>query len=144
VSSDGVDAFFFTRETLAPNDKNGTLMKIYDAREGGGFFVIPPPPTCAASDECHGPGSQAAGPIRLGTLEGEGRNVETETSCDSERLLRRAGKLSKNAARLRSRARRSSGSKAKALRRKARGAAQKAKKVRGQAKRCLRRSGGAK
>ncbi len=67
--------FFFTRETLAANDKNGTLMKIYTAREDGGFFVIPPPPGCRASDECHGPGSQAPRPALIGTLKNSGGNV---------------------------------------------------------------------
>ena len=57
VSADGVNAFFFTRETLAPQDKNGETMKIYDARAGGGFLQIPPLPLCAAKDECHGPGT---------------------------------------------------------------------------------------
>jgi DNA-binding beta-propeller fold protein YncE len=57
VSADGTDAFFFTRDVLVANDKNGTLMKLYDARESGGFFVIPEPPPCVASDECHGAGS---------------------------------------------------------------------------------------
>jgi DNA-binding beta-propeller fold protein YncE len=57
VSADGSDAFFFTRDVLVANDKNGTLMKLYDARENGGFFVVPAPPPCVASDECHGAGS---------------------------------------------------------------------------------------
>jgi hypothetical protein len=65
VTADGTDAFFFTREKLASNDENGNLMKLYTAREGGGFFVIPPTPPCAASDECHGPSSQAAPPVEL-------------------------------------------------------------------------------
>lgn len=72
VSADGADAFFFTRDKLVPGDRNGQAMKIYDAREDGGFFVIPPPPLCAASDECHGPGSQAAEPPGIATLEGAG------------------------------------------------------------------------
>ena len=58
VSADGTDAYFFTRDTLVPQDQNGTLTKIYDARELGGFPFIPRPPPCKASDECHGPGSQ--------------------------------------------------------------------------------------
>ena len=42
VSADGTDAFFFTHDTLAPEeDQNGQLMKIYDARVGGGFFKLP-------------------------------------------------------------------------------------------------------
>lgn len=57
ASADGTDAFFFTRDRLIADDKNGTLMKIYDARENGGFFVVPSSPACVASDECHGAGS---------------------------------------------------------------------------------------
>jgi hypothetical protein len=72
VSSSGRDAFFFTRDVLVPEDKNGQAMKIYDAREEGGFFVIPPPPPCAASDECHGPGTQAQAPPQIGTFRGTG------------------------------------------------------------------------
>jgi hypothetical protein len=68
VSADGVDAFFFTHETLAKaEDENQTLTRIYDARSGGGFFAIPPPPPCKASDECHGPGTAAAGPPSIRT-----------------------------------------------------------------------------
>jgi hypothetical protein len=57
VSANGTDSFFFTRDVLVADDKNGTLMKVYDARANGGFFVVPPPPACVASDECHGAGS---------------------------------------------------------------------------------------
>src|SRR5262249_30698475 len=62
VSRDGKDAFFFTREQLVPEDQNEEAMRVYDAREDGGVFVVPSSPPCAASDECHGPGSQAALP----------------------------------------------------------------------------------
>ena len=75
VSSDGTDAFFFSRETLASNDGNGNLVKLYDAREGGGFFTIPPPPACVASDECHGPGSPTPPPTTCGTCGGRGGNL---------------------------------------------------------------------
>jgi hypothetical protein len=144
VSADGVDAFFFSRETLAPNDRNGNRMKIYDARSEGGFFVIPPPPPCAASDECHGPGSQAAPPIDLGTLEGEGRNPAPEATCDPAQLSNRARALERRAAQLRRKARGHSGKAAARLRRNARKNARKAKRARNAAKRCLRQSGGAK
>jgi hypothetical protein len=70
VTADGRDAFFFTREKLVPTDLNGEAMKLYDAREEGGFFEIPQPPPCAASDECHGPSSQAPPPPQLGTFRG--------------------------------------------------------------------------
>jgi hypothetical protein len=82
VSEDGKDALFFTRDKLAPGDQNGSLMRIYDAREEGGFFHIPTPPPCAASDECHGPGSQAAPPAEIGSLGGTRGNVgEKKVGC---------------------------------------------------------------
>ncbi|HWP33667.1 MAG TPA: hypothetical protein VNL97_07950 [Solirubrobacterales bacterium] len=79
VSRDGTDAFFFTREVLVGEDRNGQAMKLYDARAGGGRFVIAPDPPCAASDECHGPGTQAAPAPQVGTLNGTGGQY-TETT----------------------------------------------------------------
>ena len=73
VSGDGRDAYFFTRDTLSPEDLNGSPMKIYDARAEGGFLYSAPPFPCAASDECHGPGTQAAEPPTINTVEGSGR-----------------------------------------------------------------------
>jgi hypothetical protein len=67
VSADGTDVYFATRDTLVSQDRNGDLVKIYDARTGGGFPVIPPAPGCAAADECHGPGSSAPAGIAAGT-----------------------------------------------------------------------------
>ena len=61
VSADGTDAFFFTRDRLVPEDANGILVKLYDARAGGGFEVVPDAVSCKASDECHGAGSPAPG-----------------------------------------------------------------------------------
>jgi hypothetical protein len=57
ISSDGTDAYFFTRDKLAEEDENGNTVKIYDARSFGGFPFVPTPPQCKASDECHGPGT---------------------------------------------------------------------------------------
>jgi hypothetical protein len=63
ASADGTDVFLFTHDTLAPTeDKNGQLMKIYDARTNGGFFVLPAAVPCKASDECHGPSSPVPPP----------------------------------------------------------------------------------
>jgi hypothetical protein len=63
TSSDGTDVFFFTHDTLAPEeDQVGPLMKIYDARAGGGFFKLPPEVPCAAADECHGASSPVPPP----------------------------------------------------------------------------------
>jgi hypothetical protein len=90
VTADGKDAFFFTRETLVPSDNNGQAMKLYDARAGGGFFVIPASPLCAASDECHGPGSQAAPPPPIGTFKGTG-GQHTQVRC-KKGFVRRHGR----------------------------------------------------
>ncbi len=77
VSADGTDAYFFTRDTLVPQDENGKLVKIYDARAGGGFPYEPPPPPCKASDECHGPGSASPGPPTINTLTGTSGNLSS-------------------------------------------------------------------
>jgi NHL repeat len=80
ASANGTDAFFFTRDTLAPQDENGPTMKVYDARENGGFpFTLSAVP-CQASDECHGAGSPAPGPLAVGSLTGTEGNVE-ERKC---------------------------------------------------------------
>jgi hypothetical protein len=91
ASRDGKDVFFFTRDTLVPEDRNGKAMKIYDAREGGGYFVIPPPPPCAASDECHGPTSAAAAPSPIGTLKGSGGQAMPEAVKCRKGFVRRKG-----------------------------------------------------
>jgi hypothetical protein len=75
VSADGTDAFFFTRETLVPLDRNGNAMKVYDARAGGGFLFIPNLKPCAASDECHGPGTPIAPQPPINTVTGQGQPV---------------------------------------------------------------------
>lgn len=150
VSADGTDAFFFTRETLASNDQNGNLMKLYTARENGGFFVVAPEPPCAASDECHGPGSAAPEPIDLGTLAGSGGNFEApqKKACDASRLGRRARSFSRRANAQRRRANRlmrraraignnrGVARKAGRLRRGSRRNSQAARKVASAAKRC--------
>lgn len=95
VSADGKDAFFFTRETLVSGDANGSLMKLYDAREGGGFFIIPPAPQCAASDECHGVSSPAPPPPSIGTNAGSGGNrIKKPKPCPKgKRMVKRKGKV---------------------------------------------------
>jgi hypothetical protein len=59
VSSDGVDVFFTTQESLVTQDRNGEQIKIYDARTNGGFPADRVEPECEAADECHGPDSSA-------------------------------------------------------------------------------------
>jgi hypothetical protein len=67
ATSSATDAYFFTRDSLVPQDENGPTIKIYDARTEGGFFFEYPPVTCRASDECHGAASPAPGPIPVGS-----------------------------------------------------------------------------
>ena len=93
VSADGTDAFFFTRDTLAENDGNGKLVKLYTAREGGGFFVVPPPPQCAASDECHGAASPAPADPVIGT--GPGGNGNFKSKKCRRGLVKRRGRCAK-------------------------------------------------
>jgi hypothetical protein len=81
ASADGTDAFFFTRQNLAPQDQTGGAMKIYDAREGGGFLYNPPAAPCVASDECHGPGTQPAPSPPINTIEGTGKKQPTEVKA---------------------------------------------------------------
>jgi hypothetical protein len=70
VSADGTDAYFFTRDTLVPEDENGSRVKVYDARAFGGYPIVPPPVPCKASDECHGAGTQAPPPPDIKTIAG--------------------------------------------------------------------------
>jgi hypothetical protein len=78
ASADGTNVYFYTRATLVPQDENGNLIKIYDTRSGGGFLDFGPAPLCAASDECHGPGTQSAPPPQIGSFKGEGGNVKNK------------------------------------------------------------------
>jgi hypothetical protein len=135
-----VDAFFFTRDTFVANDNNGTVMKIYDARELGGFFKIPPAPGCRASDECHGAGSARPGPLVLGTLEGRGGNFSRR--CNPTKLSRQAKRLSRKAGSMRKRARSTDGRRAAGLRKKARRIQTKAKRTAADARRCRQQSRG--
>jgi hypothetical protein len=93
ASADGRDVYFFTRDSFVNSDHNGTLMKIYDAREGGGFFHVPVPPPCAASDECHGPGSITPPAPGISSLGGTPGNAASERCRKG--LLRRHGKCVK-------------------------------------------------
>jgi hypothetical protein len=70
ASADGRDAFFFTRDVLVPTDRNGNVVKIYDARTEGGFPFDPPRGLCKASDECHGAGTATPPPPDINTGSG--------------------------------------------------------------------------
>lgn len=89
ASSDGTNAFFFTRQQLVPSDQNGSLVRLYTARENGGFPFGPPEFQCAASDECHGPGSQAAPPASVGTSAGTSHQFQpTPATCRKGKVKR--------------------------------------------------------
>jgi hypothetical protein len=93
VSADGTDVYFFTHEALAPlEDGNGSLMRIYDAREGGGFFKLPAPTPCQASDECHGPGTVAPVPPDIRSA---GRTTQGNVLTCKKSQVKRAGKCVK-------------------------------------------------
>ncbi len=78
ASANGTDVYFFTRDSLAPQDQNGPTMKVYDARAGGGFEFVPATVPCKASDECHGPGTVAAASPEINTVHGDAANVVAE------------------------------------------------------------------
>lgn len=80
AGADGTDVFFFTRDTLVKQDQNGSLVKVYDARENGGFPYTPPPADCKASDECHEKASPEPAPAAIGTITGSGGNHEPSAS----------------------------------------------------------------
>ena len=93
VSRDGKDAFFFTHDALVAQDHNGNLVKLYDAREGGGLYVGTTFPPCKASDECHGPGTQAPPSPDIGTYKGSGgqatdMQAKKPIRCHARRVMR--------------------------------------------------------
>jgi hypothetical protein len=88
VSADGKDAYFFTRDKLAPQDESGQTMKIYDARVEGGFLVLPPRQPCAASDECHGPSSVPAPPPAINTQSGTEGQAKPKPRCKKRKVKR--------------------------------------------------------
>jgi hypothetical protein len=91
VSADATDAYFFTKDTLVPQDQNGTLVKLYDARVDGGFLSLPAPVPCKASDECHGAGTEAPGPPEIRTIKGGKGNEASQPKCRRGKV-RRHGK----------------------------------------------------
>ena len=98
ASADGTDAFFFTRDTLVPQDLNGSLVKVYDARADGGFPYAPPPVSCKASDECHGASSPSPAPPAINTIAGSAGNhlaANGEGKCPQGKV-RRHGHCVKN------------------------------------------------
>ena len=78
AGADGKNAFFFTRQQLVPEDQNNSLVRLYTAREGGGYPYGPPQFSCAASDECHGPGTEPPSPASVGTNAGTPAQYQTK------------------------------------------------------------------
>ncbi|HVC06923.1 MAG TPA: hypothetical protein VND98_04985 [Solirubrobacterales bacterium] len=79
ISTDGTDAFFFTRDSLVPSDENGPTMKVYDARVEGGLPFVLPRADCKASDECHGASSPPPPPLQIGSESGTHHQFEPES-----------------------------------------------------------------
>ena len=94
VSSDGVDVFFSTFQTLVAQDGNGEFIKFYDARTGGGFPFAEQSPPCKAADECHGAGSTVAPPPQIGTgsLVGASGNLPKQRKPCKKGFVRKQGK----------------------------------------------------
>jgi hypothetical protein len=93
ISRDGVDIYFSTYDTLAPDeDFNGPFLKFYDARTNGGFPPAPVNPPCVAADECHG--EENAGPqaaeIRTDAVLGSAAKAKTRKAA--KRAKKRAKK----------------------------------------------------
>ena len=86
-SADGVDIYFSTYDTLAPEDHNGPFIKFYDARTNGGFPLPPPLQPCVAADECHGEGSATPAEPQVGTGAdlGAGGNEQAAPSRKTKR-----------------------------------------------------------
>jgi hypothetical protein len=94
VSHDGIDIYFSTFDTLAPEDENGNFVKFYDARTGGGFAEPSPVLPCVAADECHGDENPAppATAIGTGAALGNGGNVQPETKQKRKAAKKKAAK----------------------------------------------------
>jgi hypothetical protein len=137
VTADGKDAFFFTRDVLSRQDGNGSAIKIYDARENGGFLFEENRKPCAASDECHGAGTEQPPSPNINTATGEGRVRQPTEPKNCDQLDAKAKKANQRAGQLKRRAdRTSSSSKARKLRKQAKKASKQARKLEKQAKAC--------
>jgi hypothetical protein len=92
VNPSGSNVIFATREKLLPQDENGSIMRLYDARVQGGF----PPPEETVTEPCSGDacqGQAAAAPeppnVASSSLNGGG-NVPAKAKCakHSRRVIR--------------------------------------------------------
>jgi hypothetical protein len=64
---DGRDVFFFTTDNLVPQDRNGNLYKLYDARVGSTPVPAPEPLPPCSGEGCRGPIMPAPGAAQVGT-----------------------------------------------------------------------------
>jgi hypothetical protein len=55
ISPEGNDVFFLTSQSLVPQDTDGGIPDLYDARVHGGFPPLPAPREPCSSDACQGP-----------------------------------------------------------------------------------------
>jgi hypothetical protein len=104
VSADGRNAFFFTRQVLTHEDENGNSVKIYDARESGGAVHDPERKQCAASDECHGPGTEEPPPPVINTI--TSTTVGSKKVACGKNRVKRNGRCVKKPKKRRSKSRR--------------------------------------
>lgn len=81
ASANGDDAYFVTREQLAPTDRD-KLADLYDSRVGGGFAVPPSPGPACVGDDCR-PGQAAGATLpepATAVSQGEGNESSDETA----------------------------------------------------------------
>jgi hypothetical protein len=67
----GRDVFFFTQDSLAPQDVDGGDNDVYVARADGGFLAAPPPEPCAG-DRCQGDPTPPPGSPDVATAHTDG------------------------------------------------------------------------
>jgi hypothetical protein len=101
VSRNGTDVYFTTYESLVPEDKNGSFVKIYDARTNGGFDYSPELGPCAAADECHGVGTEPPPPAEIATEGslGGGGNLSSQKQARKQKRHHRKHKRHRRRAR---------------------------------------------
>ncbi|HET7485811.1 MAG TPA: hypothetical protein VFJ64_10625 [Solirubrobacterales bacterium] len=87
----GDDAFFVTREKLAPQDKD-EMLDLYDARVGGGIEAVEEVP--CEGEACKGPGTEAPSQPGAGSAEFVGPGNEKPRGCPPGKVRRR-GKCTK-------------------------------------------------
>jgi hypothetical protein len=82
---DGRDVFFLTTDTLVPQDRNGNVYKLYDARVGGGFPTSSVPPPCQGAS-CR-PDEAPPRPAPQGSVQIVQRMPPTQPTATVPRVL---------------------------------------------------------